>query len=93
MKRNKRIFERDRGEEIDHLWDIVCYMASLWASVSPDFSSSLHTLLLDWKAIVLVFCVLFPFIFCGVLCFVVVVRIASFRGQLVLSLYISLSCN
>lgn len=43
MKRNKRIFERDRGEEIDHLWDIVCYMASLWASVSPDFSSSLHT--------------------------------------------------
>lgn len=67
MERNKRIFEGARGEEIDHLWDIVHYMASLWASVYPEFSSSLYTLFLDWKAIVLVFCVLFSFYFLWVL--------------------------
>lgn len=40
MERNKWIFERARGEEIEHLWDRVWNLAMLWASVSPEFRDS-----------------------------------------------------
>lgn len=29
MERNKRIFLEARGEDVDQLWDRVCYWASL----------------------------------------------------------------
>lgn len=36
IKRNRWVFEDTRGEEIDNLWERLCFWASLWALVSSE---------------------------------------------------------
>lgn len=33
-ERNRRDFEDGKGEELGNLWETVCFLASVWASVS-----------------------------------------------------------
>lgn len=36
MEWNRRIFERATCEDVNHLWNRLRYLASLWASVSSE---------------------------------------------------------
>lgn len=54
MEGNKRVFDDVKGEEVEHLWLRVHFLASLWASTSPIFKEhSVSLILLDWNVVVM----------------------------------------
>ncbi|KAK9287462.1 hypothetical protein L1049_015883 [Liquidambar formosana] len=49
IERNSRIF-RDLVEEMDGIWDRVCFLASLWASVDKSFEGiPLSLIIRNWR--------------------------------------------